>query len=184
MVLKHQLLLKIVAFSMVSLFAFIGASPSHADTAQLSDANLIAIYNQVNAFDIETGTLGALKGKSEGVKALGEMVKRDHTAVLSKLQAIAHQRNIAPELPLSRTEAYRDHIETINRLTKLTGEAFDKAYLLHEVKFHTEAINAVKNFILPQLQDSEVKQFMTEVLPGFEMHLNSTKQEAKRLGYL
>ena len=47
----------------------------------LSDGEVLAIYNQTNTFDIETGRLGDARGASDAVRALGRMVVADHTEI-------------------------------------------------------------------------------------------------------
>ncbi len=44
----------------------------------LDDGEIIAIYNQLNSFDIEKGLLAAQRANSLKVRALGEMVAKNH----------------------------------------------------------------------------------------------------------
>ena len=169
--------------SLLTILALLGFSSSVA-ADKASDANLVAIYNQVNSFDIETGTLAILKGKNKAVIELGEMVKSDHSHVMAEMQKLALAEGINPVLPMSRVEDYKKHKEVINEMVQLSGAEFDRAYLLHEVAFHAAAIEAIKNVILPNTSNPNIKTFIKDILPGFEKHLQMTEQAARGLGYL
>lgn len=54
----------------------------------------------------------------------------------------------------------------MNRLTGLNGKKFDKEYLLYEIEFHRNAIQAVKTIIIPNIQNKEAGKFIQIILPG------------------
>lgn len=152
-------------------------------TTSLDDAAIVAIYNQVNGFDIETGRLGKEKGHAEEVRTLAEMVTKDHTEVRKMATALSLRLSLSPTLPDGRREAAWEHQTVINDLLYRTGSDFDKSYLLHEIGFHANAIKAVKEVLLPSTKDPELRKLLLDVLPGFEHHLSETKKAAKKLGY-
>lgn len=148
----------------------------------LSDAQILGIYSQVNSFDIETALLGELKGASEEVRGIGEMVSRDHTGVRAAAHDLAADLGVDPVLPPSRVGAARDHDEVILMLRGLDGAEFDAAYLRHEIAFHTAAIGAVETVLLPQADAPELKAHFKAILPAFEHHLKMNIDAAQTLG--
>lgn len=154
-----------------------------ADDSALDDGQLIAIYNQVNTFDVETGALAVERAHSDEVRALGRMVTTDHTAVKANAEALAATLGVDVVLPPGRDAAEDEHQAALERMQSLSGEAFDRAYLDHEVAFHTAAIAAVKDVLIPAAEHDELVDFMTEVLPGFEHHLAETIRVREALGY-
>ncbi|HBR97757.1 MAG TPA: hypothetical protein DD979_10320 [Gammaproteobacteria bacterium] len=159
-----------------------GVGPVSA--GELDDGAIIAIYNQVNTFDIETAGLGIAKGSSPQVVSLAEMVQRDHTQVRQMAAELANSLKVARTLPASRAAATAEHAKVLQRLSGLDGAAFDKAYLEHDIAFHTAAIQAVKEVLIPASQSDALRDLMTKILPGFEHHLAETQKAAKALGYL
>lgn len=152
--------------------------------ATLSDGEILAIYNQVNGFDIETGQLGSQRARHPALRALAAQVARDHSQVRDKANEVAKRNGIEARLPAAREQATREHNATLRRLRQLSGAAFDRAYLQHEIAFHRAAIAAVKQQLLPAVSNPELANFMHSVLPGFEAHLQHTEALAKQLGYL
>lgn len=154
--------------------------PASAD--DLSDAQILGIYSQVNSFDIETALLGQLKGQSEQVQSIGAMVSGDHTGVRSAAHDLAAELGITPVLPAGRFEAARDHDAVIARLHELNGAAFDALYLQHEIAFHRGAIAAVETLLIPEADAPELKAHFEAVLPAFHHHLQMNIDAAEALG--
>lgn len=148
---------------------------------ELDDKTILAIYDQVNKFDVETAELGLKKGNSEEVKSLADMVFNDHSGVRKGVKELANELNVKLVLPASRTEAENVHQAVIASLKAKSGAEFDQAYLQHEITFHTSAIQAVREVLLPGAKSPKLKEHFKAVLPAFEHHLAMTLIAAKKL---
>lgn len=160
-------------------------SPSFADTASVafSDGEIIGIYNQVNGFDIETALLAMVKGNADAVKKLAASVADDHRGVRLQAARLAEDIDANVALPAARQAAALEYYQAIAEMNDYTGEAFDRAYLLFEIQFHKNAMQAVENVLLPATRNAALKQHFQSVLPHFKHHLNATIAVAKTLGY-
>ena len=127
----------------------VGAMVSLEASPPLDDATIIGIYNQVNSFDIEAGLLGMQLGHTEAVRTLGQMVSTDHTGVRLTVSQLASDIGVTPVLPASRNQAAKAHYKAMAALRSQSAQAFDRAYLLHEIQFHQAAIQAIKDRLLP-----------------------------------
>ena len=139
---RRHALKSVLAASAITATLVLGALPGHAGDAALTDGAIFAIYNQVNSMDIETALLGELKGNAEDVRALGRMVSGDHTGVRKAAHELAVAEGIVAELPASRMAAAQAHYDVVAGLREASGEAFDAAYLRHEIAFHEAAMDA------------------------------------------
>ena len=154
--------------------------PAVANT--LDDATIFAIFDEVNAADIWTARLGAKKCQAPEVCELARSVASDHEQVQQMMRDLARKLAITPMPPDIDSNA-QDHAKAITLLQAKSGAEFDRAYLLHEIEFHTAAINAVKQTLLPKIHNEEFKALVQKVLPGFEHHLAETAEIAHKLGY-
>lgn len=161
------------------LITFLSTAASAAD--KLDDATILAIFDQANTVDIHIGRLGARRGHSEQVRALGRMVTTDHVAVQQMGRDLARTLNMIPTPPAQDT-SMADFARTVALLQSKSGTEFDKAYLRHEIAFHQSTIDAIKGTLLPAIRDAELKKLVMAVLPGFEHHLARTKAVASKLG--
>lgn len=153
-------------------------APMHA----LDDATIFAIFDEVNAADIWTARLGIKNGHSPEVRELARSVASDHEQVQQMMRDLAKKLAITPIPPEADNNA-QDHARTIARLQTKAGTEFDREYLLHEIEFHTAAVNAVKQTLLPAIQNEEFKTLVQTVLPGLQHHLAETIETAHKLGY-
>lgn len=170
----------VLAVLAIALSPAVG-SAEDAGKPALDDAAIFAIYDQVNGFDIETAMLGVVRGQSPEVRALAGMVLRDHSTVLQMTRGLAGNLGISYSVDPSN-EAAQNHADNLAGLKAVPDADFDAAYLRYETEFHTTAINAVNDILLPAIQNQDLKGLVEAVLPGFEMHLAETIATAKKLG--
>lgn len=150
--------------------------PAWIHAAGISDGEIIAIYNQVNTFDIESAGIALKCSQSDEVISLAKMVQNDHTGVRQMAADLAKEMRLDKSLPDGRENATVEHANTLKKLNEKCNDGFDKSYLEHEIKFHTAAISAVTNILIPAANSEKVKQLMIKILPGFEHHLAETKR--------
>ena len=136
----------------------------------------------MNAADIWTAHLGVKKCHAPEVCELARMVASDHEQVQQMMRDLARKLAITPIPPDSDSNA-QDHANAITLLQAKSSAEFDRAYLLHEIEFHTAAVNAVRQTLLPTIQNGEFKALVQKVLPGLEHHLAETAAAAHKLGY-
>lgn len=140
----------------------------------LDDPTIVAIFDAANSWDIETGQLAATRGLTKAVRDFGSMLARDHQQVRKMGRDLAAKLKVTPTPPKDFAMA-ADHQAAVKKLRALTGPAFDKAFLEHEVAFHGAVLDAVTTTLLPALKNAEVRKLVTDVAPAFKAH-----QEAAR----
>lgn len=147
----------------------------------LDDRMVFAAFDQVNGFDIQAAKLAVVRGGSEEVRGLAAEVLSDHAMVLQMARSLAARKGVTYRVSTDDAAA-RQHAATMRDLGRLQGAAFDSAYMRFEVRFHDGAIRAVRNDLLPQVSDPDLRALLTTVLPGFEAHLRMTREVAAGFG--
>ena len=174
----------------VSVFAA-GATPvvaqeqNKSKTAEspapaLDDATIVAIFDNANTVDIETGKLAAKRGQSTEVRQFGAMLARDHDMVRQQGRDLAKKLGVTPTPPAGDKSA-QDQAAVIRRLSALSGAEFDRAFLQREVQFHKDVIAAIKTTLLPAIKNEELKALVVKVAPAFEAHLQMAENLGKQL---
>ena len=161
----------VAAFAVVALTVAVSRANARpeAPAPALDDAAIVAIFDLANTADIETGALGAQRAQNKEVKDYGTMLSQVHTEVRQKGRDLAKKLGVTPKLPADNTMG-RDHAAAVARLSKLSGAAFDRAFLQHEEAFHQAVLDAVKGTLLPAIQNKELKDFVASLGPAFEAH--------------
>jgi putative membrane protein len=123
--------------------------------------------------EVELGKLAAQKATNADVKAFGQRMVDDHTKANDQLKGIASQENITLPTDLSA----KDKAEQ-NRLSKLSGEAFDRAYINHMVMDHKKDVADFQKEANGGKNDA-IKNFASQTLPTLQDHLKQA-QDAQR----
>jgi putative membrane protein len=63
----------------------------------------------------------------------------------------------------------------LKTLKSLTGTAFNRAYIDHEVAYHQAVLNAVDKALIPGAKNEELKALLVKVRPAFVAHLEHAK---------
>ena len=89
--------------------------------------------------EVDLGTLAKEKASNPDVKQFGDRMVTDHSKANDELKQWAQQKNVT--LP---AEIDAKHKATHERLAKLSGAAFDKAYMADMVEDHVKDVAAFK----------------------------------------
>jgi putative membrane protein len=135
-----------------------------------NDRRFVRAAAQGGLAEVELGKLATEKGLSEEVKKFGQRMAEDHSKTGDQLKEIASQMGIVvPQQLSSRDKMTRD------RLAKLSGEQFDKAYIASTVKDQTQCVADFQRESQSGA-DSVVKDFAAKTLPTLEEHLRQAKE--------
>jgi putative membrane protein len=160
----------------VALMSFVIPTAGAQTTApRLDDPTIVAIFDAANTYDMETGALARSKGRSKAVRDFGAMLVRDHRNVRQQGRDLARSLNVTPTPPRNFGLA-KAHVAAMHSLRGLSGRAFDRAFLQHEVDFHDAVIDAVTHTLLPAIQNAQVKDLVTKVAPAFVAHRDAAQK--------
>ena len=63
----------------------------------------------------------------------------------------------------------------------LSGKAFDKSYIDHEVVYHEAVIGVIEDMLIPGAHNQELKETLISVVPAFKAHLAHSQMIQKQL---
>jgi putative membrane protein len=147
-----------------------------------NDAQIAAIVVTANQVDIDAGKLAESKGKSKEVKAFGKMMVTDHTGVNKSAKDLVTKLHVKPEDNPTAESLKKGGQENVAHLKTLKGDAFDKAYIEHEIVYHQQVIDAMDKTLIPSASNAELKALLVKVRPAFVAHLEHAKQVQGELG--
>jgi putative membrane protein len=167
-----------VAGSAVALVMFAGVAMAEGP----NDAQIAAIVVTANQVDIDAGELAKSKTQSPKVKEFAQLMITDHTGVNKQATALVTRLKVTPQ-PNDTSKALKQGgDDNLANLRKLSGAAFDKAYVAHEVAYHQEVIDALDKTLVPSAQNAELKALLVKVRPAFVAHLEHAKHLQSDLG--
>lgn len=164
----------------VAATALIGAAPlpavaqethKHAAKAEKGDGEMFmddAFMNKAadgGMTEVELGKIAAQNGERQDVKDFGNKMTVDHSKANEDLKSVAAKKNVTlPEKPSA------EHQAMIDKFSKMTGAAFDAAYIKEMVKDHVHDVGEFEK-ASKEAKDSELKGFVDKTLPTLKEHL-------------
>lgn len=136
-----------------------------ANTLNSTDQTFARDAAQSNLAEVALGNLAIKNGQSAEVKQFGKRMVSDHSKANERLMDVAIKQGITlPQQPKAAD------IKEENRLSKLKGEAFDRAYMRHMVKDHQNDVALFKQEAANG-RDPGLKDFAKRTLSVLDTHL-------------
>lgn len=148
---------------------------SAATPVDPADSEFMAKAAQGGMAEVSLGQMASSKATDPGVKAFGDRMVTDHSKLGDELKQLATTKGVT--LP---TDLDDESKKTSDKLSKLTGKAFDKAYIDDMVTDHEKD---VKEFEKQSkgAKDADLKTWVTNSLPTLQDHLKMAKETKSKL---
>jgi putative membrane protein len=120
-----------------------------------------------NLAEVQMGQLAQKNGGSDGVRSFGQMLEKDHSDANQKATAASNNLGMtAPTAPNVKQKAAYD------RMAKLSGPAFDRAFAMHMVEGHKKVI---KEYEKEAKKSDAAGSYAKEALPTLHKHLETAQ---------
>ena len=137
---------------------------------QINDAQIAHIAYTAGAIDIEAAQLALKKTHNPRVRAFAQDMARDHKAVNDKALALLGQLKVTPEDNATSQVLKTAADAEAKKLEGLDGAVFDKAYVDNEVAYHKTVNGALRDTLIPNAQNADLKALLQTGLKLFEAH--------------
>lgn len=137
------------------------------------DRDFMRMAAQGGLTEVRLGEIAEKQAASDGVKQFGQQMVQDHSKANDELKALAASKGVTlPTTPGAKNE------KVIATLSKLSGVAFDKAYVSDMVKDHKEDVSEFAK-AAKKCKDPDVKAWAQKTLPTLQMHLKHVQSLTK-----
>lgn len=158
--------------------------PSMAQSAsapQLTDPEIASVAVTANQIDVDYGKIALKKATNPELRKFAQTMIDDHTSIIAQAVALAKKLGVTPK-DNAVTQSLLDGAKTTTKaLNSKKGKAFDKAYIDNEVAYHDAVISTIKNVLIPETQNAELKDLLQSVMPLLEHHLEMAKMAQSNL---
>ncbi len=160
-------MLKVIGLAAATMLLAFGAD---AQNAKPTDAQIAHIAYTAGNIDVAAGKQAIAKSKNKDVVAFAQEMVRDHTAVNDQALALVKKLGVTPEDNPTSKALSKDAAAKLTELGKLSGAAFDKAYVANEVAYHKTVNGALSGTLIPNAQNAELKSLLQTGLKLFTEH--------------
>lgn len=148
-----------------------------------------------NQAEVEFAQMAQQQSQNPQVKEFAQMLVKDHTQLVQKLQPLAGAGQIDAQRQIGQAGGQNDALGQLATIEKAIGERckenfreelqqkqgseFDKCYVGSQIAGHMHSVAALE--VLQQQGPGQVKQLAQEALPKVQQHLDHAKQLMKQL---
>lgn len=151
-----------------------GSSRTKSKTST-SDKTFIKKAAEGGIAEVQLGKLAAEKATNPDVKQFGQRMVDDHAKANDQLKQVAEKDDVRlPDHPSAAELAQKD------RLEKLSGAQFDKAYMADMLKDHRQDVAEFRTEA-KSAHDPDLKSFVEQTLPTLEDHLKTAESVAPKV---
>ena len=122
--------------------------------------------------EVELGQLATQKASSDAVKQFGQRMVTDHGKANDELKTLAQSKSIMLPTDIGKHKATKDKLE------KLSGAAFDRAYMQEMLNDHRKDVSDFRKESQSG-KDPDVKAWAARTLPTLEEHLQMAQSASR-----
>jgi putative membrane protein len=131
--------------------------------------------------DIAAAKQAQAKASNKDVRAFADDMVRDHEAVNKQALALVKKLNVTPEDNDTSKALSKQAADKLAELGKLSGAAYDKAYVANEVAYHKTVNGALEKQLIPSASNAELKGLLQTGLKIFQGHQQHAEYVAAEL---
>ena len=156
--------------------------PALAQSAKPTDPQIAHIAYTAGQLDIDAAKQALAKSKNKEVRAFADNMVKDHSAVNKQALALLKKLKVKPEDNPTSEALTKQAAAKRAELAKLSGKAFDKAYVDNEVAYHKTVNGALETQLIPSASNPELKSLLEtglKIFQGHEQHAEHVDAELK-----
>jgi putative membrane protein len=154
----------------VAALSLLGGAAALAQSAKPTDPQIAHIAYTAGQLDIDAAKQALEKSKNKEVRDFAQDMVRDHTEVNKQALALVTKLNVKPEDNDTSRALTKQAAAKRDELSKLSGAAFDKAYVANEVAYHKTVNGALESTLIPSANNAELKGLLQTGLKIFQGH--------------
>jgi putative membrane protein len=152
-----------------------------AQAAKPTDPQIAHIAYTAGVIDVAAAKQALTKSSNKDVKAFAEDMVRDHEAVNKQALDLVKKLKVTPEDNDTSKTLSKNAAAKLDELSKLSGAAFDKAYVTNEVAYHKAVDGALETTLIPAASNAELKSLLQTGLKIFQGHEQHAEHVASML---
>ena len=156
----------------------LASSVALAQAAKPTDPQIAHIAYTAGVLDINAAKQALSKASNKDVKAFAQDMVRDHEAVNKQALDLVKKLKVTPEDNDTSKTLTKAAEAKRAELAKLTGAAFDKAYIANEVAYHKQVNGALETLLIPSATNGELKSLLQQGLKIFQGHQQHAEHAA------
>lgn len=146
-----------------------------------NDAEIASVAVVANQVDIDFAKFAIDKSTNPEVQEFAKTMIADHNAIINMASDLVTKLGVVPQDNKMSRSILMQAEGTIQMFHSISGEEFDKEYINNEVQYHKDVIQVLKEILIPQTENAELKKLLETALPILEIHLMHAEMAQKSI---
>lgn len=148
------------------------AADKEKEQSKEPSADVVFIHAATDAgmAEVELGKVAQKNGQREDVKAFGSQMVKDNGKANENLKRVAAKMNVPIPEKVRPKRQFK-----IDKMSKLSGAAFDTAYIITMVQNHERIVGGFEK-ARGEVSNADLKKFIDTTLPVLKKHLEMAKK--------
>jgi putative membrane protein len=165
----------------IAAICLLGSGALAQGAPKPTDPQIAHIAYTAGALDVAAAKQALAKSKNKTVREFATGMVRDHEAVNKQALALVKKLHVTPEDNDTSRALTKQAKDKHAQLAKLSGKAFDRAYVANEVAFHKAVNGALETVLIPSASNGELKGLLETGLKLFQGHQEHAEHVAAGL---
>ena len=165
----------------IAAVCLLGGGAFAQSAAKPADPQIAHIAYTAGVIDVAAAKQALARSKNKDVRAFAEDMVRDHEAVNKQALDLVKKLKVSPEDNDTSRLLTKQASEKKVELSKLSGAAFDRAYVANEVAYHKTVNGALETLLIPSASNAELKSLLQTGLKVFQGHEQHAEHVAATL---
>ena len=141
-----------------------------AQSAKPTDPQIAHIAYTAGTIDIAAAQQALKMSKNKDVRAFADQMVKDHEQVNKMALDLCKKLGVTPADNDTSKSLVKAADAKRAELAKLSGAAFDKAYIENEIAYHKTVNGALETLLIPSASNGELKSLLQTGLKIFQGH--------------
>jgi putative membrane protein len=146
------------------------SSPILAQAAKTDAQSFLEKAAEGHQIEISLGQLAVQRAVNQRVKDFGQEMVEDHKKGGQQVEQLALKCGVQLSPGVSE-----EHKQKVNKLSQLSGHAFDRAYIDYILEDHETTVVEFQQLV-KTIQDVGIKQWIASTLPTLQNHREKAQQ--------
>jgi len=165
----------------IAAVCLLGGGAFAQSAAKPTDPQIAHIAYTAGVIDVAAAKQALARSKNKDVRAFAEDMVRDHEAVNKQALDLVKNLKVSPEDNDTSRSLTRQASEKKVELSKLSGAAFDRAYVANEIAYHKTVNGALETLLIPSASNADLKNLLQTGLKVFQGHEQHAEHVAATL---
>jgi putative membrane protein len=154
----------------IALSPTFSAEEQKSEKASASDTAFMMKAADGGMTEVELGKVAEKNGQKDDVKTFGNHMVKDHGKANDDLKSVAGKMKVTlPEKVSAKHQA------KIDQMSKMSGDAFDTAYVKGMVEDHEKTVADFEK-ASGTVKNADLKKFIDDTLPVIKEHLEMARK--------